>query len=801
MANHLRLLTDVPLPTKRRKGPPDLPPIDHAARATTLRGILEGLESAHRGIFSPPQALSDDEPETDAADLGEIVLKFSGRFMDDRGAFNYARMTALASSDDTRFYALTTAESRAIFADYAQTYIEGDNLEALTKKWRGLLDRIDGVELYDTDDRLAEGVIRPDNDLDGDLPQIDIALWPTSIADKSALKEGHRRVAAVRDVLSEFSQDDARVLVVAYDDTDPDRLLIRAQVNAPAFDAVAAHPYVEKVRGSLHASVTQRDLAAAPTPPDALLPEGAPIGIIDDLVVTDNPWLTDVVVEQRSFPEGFDYGEPTRHGTHVAGFAAWGDVRALLDPDCDVQPHPVYVARVAQANEHYDPQFVHNAAELVSDALDWFAEKEVRIVVLAFAYAFPDDGALTADLSAVIDEKCREHSLVVVVSAGNLNDIGNQHWKADYPKYLHDQTAKLAAPGTAALAVTVSSVAHDTALDATRWPHGLHIAERDQPAPFTRTGPIRTTTKSGRQKPEFAAHGGSWGWDQATDRIIYDDPNMAAVALIPPRRGRLFGAVWGTSYAAPQVAHQIARIQTRYPEASANLLRALTALSGKPPPDKHRPDRPLVATYGIPNADKVLESSSDSVIFVYEGKMLTNSYTVLEIPIPTEFATGDSHREFSVALAFDPPTRRSRRDYIAGKMKFDFHQKLTFREIAAIYAEQPSVAAAAADPTVIRHDKPKGVDLRPATRDTTAGTIIHRSFVKRNGGWNPDDAGYYLVITHEHSQWSPTQKKSYPQQEFALAVRIRDFDRPDVDLYALAQARLQARARARGGNQ
>lgn len=801
MADHLRLLGDIPLRTKRRSNgvPGDPPPFDRDAHATTLRGILEGLESARRAILSRALDSTADEPVTDAADLGEFVLKFSGRFSDDRGAFKKAGMTALAASDGTEFYALSTDASRRVFAEHAQSYIDGEqDLDVLTEKWRDLLDRIEGVELYDIADRLADGVLRPADDEAG-LSEIDIALWPTSIVDQGARKQGRQRVTAVRDVITASAHLDPRVAVVAYDDAHTDRLMVRARVNATTFDAVARHPYVEKIRGSLQVSVTQSDLDAAPTPTDRLLPEGAPIGIIDDLVVTANPWLEDVVVEQKSFPDGFDYGEPTRHGTHVAGFAAWGNVRALLDPDYDGQPHPIYVARVAQANEHLQPQFVGNAADLVSQALDWFAGKGVRIVVLAYAYSYADNGALTADLSAVVDEKCREHGLVVVVSAGNLTDIGHQHWHEDYPQYLDQHTAKIAAPGTAALAVTVGSVAHDTAVDRQRWPHGLHIAEPGQPAPFTRTGPIRGSNKAGRRKPEFASHGGSWGWDQSADAIIYDDPNIAAIALIPPRRGRVFGSVWGTSYAAPQVAHEIARIQTRYPEAGANLLRALTTLSAEPSQANASADTALAAAHGIPLADNVLESDTDSVIFVYEGEMATNSHTVLEIPIPVEFATGASHREFSVALAFDPPTRRSRRDYIAGRMQFDFHRKLTFREISDIYALQHSIAEVQANPNLRRYDKPTPVKMRPATQNTLADTVICRRYEMQQGGWSPDDAGYFLIITHEHSQWTTAQKSHYERQSFAVAVRIRDFSRPEIDLYALAQARLQDRARARGG--
>jgi hypothetical protein len=774
---------------------------DRHAHATTLRGVLEGLESTHRGIFETAVEETQEEPQTDATDLGEIVMKFTSRFRADSGPFNGAGMTALAYSDGTHFYALSTAQSRAIFRHYAQSYIDGgEDLEALTTTWRSVLDRIEGVSLYDVEDRLAGDVRRPDSD-DESLPEIDIALWPTSLADLRAKTEGVRRVRVVRDALDAASTQDPRVGVVAYDDAHPDRLLIRARVNARAFDVMATHPYVEKIRGSLEVTVSQSDLRAATEPDDVLLPEGAPIGIIDHLAITTNPWLYNVIVEQRSFPAGFDYGQPTRHGTHVAGFAAWGNVSALLDAGFDGQPHPVYVARVAQANDNYQPQFVGNAAELVGEALDWFAKVGVRIVVLAFAYSFPDNGALIADLSALIDEKSCEHGLVIVVSAGNNTDIGTKHWHSDYPGYLREHAAKVAAPGTAALAVTVGSVAHATALDRGRWPRGLPIAEQGAAAPFSRTGPLRGNNKAGRQKPEFAAHGGSWGWDQASSGLIYDDPNLAAIALIPPRNGRYFGAVWGTSYAAPQVAHELARIQTRYPDAGPNLLRALLALSGQAPPAKCNPDKPVTATYGVPNADNVLESDNQRVLFVYEGIMATNSHTILEVPIPPEFAAGAAQREFSVALAFDPPTRRSRRDYIAGKIQFDFHQKATFDELTRAYADQPTDAQVEADPQLRKHPKPKAVDLRPAPRDMSADTLICRRYKTKRDGWNRDDDDYYLVITHEHSPWTAAQKKHYPEQRFAVAIRIHDFDRPDIDLYALAQARLQERARVRGVSQ
>ena len=796
MADHLRLLAARPLPTKRvsQRVPPEQD-FDRGRHATTLRGILEGLESSTAGLFDLPTN-DDDDGEIDARDLGEIVLKFTGRFTGKSGPFNTAGMQALAFTDTAHFYALTNAQSRQLLRQYAQTYIDDpDNLESLVVAWREILDGIDGISLYSAEDRIAPTLSEPDDDT---TIELDIALWPTSLATRGARAEGDKRVTAVRALIDEFGQEDERVRVTAFDSEHSDRLLIRATVDTNTFRAVSQHPYVEKIRGPLQVSVSQRDLASTSAPGDTLLPEGAPIGIIDDLVVTANPWLNGVVVEQRSFPDGFAFGQPTRHGTHVAGFAAWGRVADLLDPDYDAQPHPIYVARVAQANEHFDPQFVGNASEIVAAALDWFAEEKVKVVVLAYAYAFADDGALISDLSATVDDKCREHDLVVVVSAGNVTSIDGKHWHADYPNYLNSDTARVAAPGTAALAVTVGSQAHDTALDRSRWPHGIHIADRGEAAPFSRTGPVRGTNKAGRQKPEFAGYGGTWGWDRATDQVILDDPNLAAIALIPPRNGRLFGAVWGTSYAAPQVAHEIARIKTRYPEAGANLLRALTALAGQAPPDTCDNDEAVVATYGVPNAAEALESESDRVTFVYEGVMATSSHTILEIPIPPEFARGALHRELRVALAYDPPTRRSRRDYIGGRITFDFHSKASFDDLARAYAEQPTEAEVKHNSSLTKYDKPKAVALRPPVSSLHSDTLVYRKYDTPKAGWAEDDQRYYLVLTHDHTPWwTKAQKKEYQTQRFAVAVRIHAVDHIEEDLYALAQARLQARARGR----
>lgn len=305
---------------------------------------------------------------------------------------------------------------------------------------------------------------------------------------------------------------------------------------------------------------------------------------------------------------------------------------------------------------------------------------------------------------------------------------------------------------------------------------------------------MRSTKAAGRQKPELAANGGNWAIDQATGNVIDDAAELAVTTLIPPTNGRLFGSATGTSLAAPRVAHEVAKIATRYPEAGSNLLRALTALSGGRRP---RPGDPMPefhsSTYGVPDASDVLESGDNRVFFTFEGKMPTNSHVVLELPIPEVFARGASSREIRVALAFDPPVRRSRKDYIAGRMEFAFIQREGLDAIRSAFARQPRRSERDADPSLTVTETLAGRKMIPPKTTFYSDTLMRRSYFSPSGGWDPDDADYYLVVTHEHSRWTEAQKRRYSEQSFAVAVEIWDHGRLNLDLYAEAQARLQQR--------
>ncbi|PZE94806.1 hypothetical protein DEI95_05125 [Curtobacterium sp. MCBD17_008] len=422
---------------------------------------------------------------------------------------------------------------------------------------------------------------------------------------------------------------------------------------------------------------------------------------------------------------------------------------------------------------------------------DWRSRKLSR--VKAAWNRMGSAGANTA--SACLARPPLMSVMVVVVSAGNLTDLPDgAHWFHNYPDYLADEFSRVASPGTAALAVTVGSTAHSDTMDPARFPGGQGIADVGKPSPFGRTGPVQSSSAAGRQKPEFSGPGGNWGWDENSGLIVERDPSLTPVTLRPSAGGRLFSNAWGTSYAAPRVAHEIADIADHYPDASANLLRALTALSGTPP---WQVPNPHAGTYGFPVAARVAESTADHAICVLEGEIETNSYQLVRLPIPAEFSAGRWDREVRVSLAYDPPVRRSRRDYIAGHMRFDLVRNYSEAQLQQIYREQPTRAERAAGAEWFERPGKRNLpDMRPVVTALGSDTLICRSF-RSGGAWDANDSDFYLVLEHTQSQWSDSQRAGYPSQRYGLAVELIRHETIDLDLHALMEAELRLESRGR----
>ena len=74
---------------------------------------------------------------------------------------------------------------------------------------------------------------------------------------------------------------------------------------------------------------------------------------------------------------------------------------------------------------------------------------------------------------------------------------------------------------------------------------------------------------------------------------------------------------------------------------------------------------------------------------IFDGDMAVDTVVIHPIPIPELFAQGRSAtRIVQVALAFDPPVRRQRREYLAGAMQLDLYRAIDIDDLADIVSRQ-----------------------------------------------------------------------------------------------------------------
>lgn len=800
MPDHLPLPAPVLLESRRRISGhnPDQGPLepDRHGHAATLAGVLAGLGLPYPGFDS--QVTEEEEESVDS----RIVLVFEGRAALERGPFRKWQMTPLAETDGNSYLVLSDAESRRTFANLVAQYGGDPGEWDRPESWRNQLDAITGVRLYGREDR-ASSELAELSFVGTEV--VDVLVWPSTLEDpRRRRKAAAARVAELENLVAAAAVGNAAVRVAAADPR-PDTTMLRIVADEELLDMLLDHPLVERIHPPVRPRVSHADLAGVTGPSVPVVPSGEPIGVIDDLV-HDNPYLVGAITARDSFPSGRTFSTPTGHGTQVAGIAAYGDIGSAVGPEVGLAaPLPIYGARIMEQDPG-DPSraiVVGPMHSQLEDALRWLHAQGVKIAVCSINADDPDDGALPSAATAMLDELSRELDMVVVVSAGNRPDPVQAHWLHDYPGYLLEPAARVAEPGAAALALTVGAVAKYDVLGSRGRTNQVAIAKSGQPSPFTRIGPVRGRTAGGTRKPEFAAHGGNYAWDSLLDSKVGHDPSMSVVTLAPPGLpgGRLVCVVDGTSFAAPFVAHQVGRIATRYPNAGANLLRALTALSARslPPMPGSGLDVTRVAAYGVPDAASVLESGAHRVILIYQGSIAPDSNVIHEIPVPDEFATGRIDQQVTVALAFDPPVRRSRRAYVAGSMAVDFVRNRDLDEVVDIYERQPTLAERAQDPALTWRPLPSGHDrpvLEPGSQALLSNTLIRRRVASTL--WSPDDDGYYLVVSHSSASWARTSDGPGESQDYALAIELAVRETVAIDLHALVRTRLAVRARIRG---
>lgn len=386
------------------------------------------------------------------------------------------------------------------------------------------------------------------------------------------------------------------------------------------------------------------------------------------------------------------------------------------------------------------------------------------------------------------DGLARDLDVVVIVSSGNRQPRDGDALEeavTGYPDYLLEPENHFFEPAGAMNIITVGSIAHGEGFDDrfTREARVQPITKEREPSPFSRVGP----GIGGATKPDLVDVGGTVIFDPTVGRLRggEDLPSAGVLSLHHLFLDRLFAAASGTSYAAPRVAFSAAQILSRFPAASANLIRALLIGSAEIPEPTvdcmsllDAEALRAVAGHGLIDLERAVFSDDARVVLYAEDELPVDYFGVYRLPIPEPFQTEPGKRSIRVTLAYDPPVRHTRTDYAGVGMSFRLirgcNSDLIFDHYRRRTAEDgpfPELAA--------RYN----CTLSPGPQVRERGTVqcATAAFRRTVEAYGND---YYLVVRCE-SGWAT----SLTTQRFAVVVEISHA--AEVKLYERIRQRIR----------
>jgi len=196
--------------------------------------------------------------------------------------------------------------------------------------------------------------------------------------------------------------------------------------------------------------------------------------------------------------------------------------------------------------------------------------------------------------------------------------------------------------------------------------------------------------------------------------------------------------------------------------------------------------RLCAAGFGRPIPELAAACGGPRAVMYFDGSLRTDTAVIHPVPIPERFARGAAERRISVSLAFDPPVRRQRREYLAGDMTFDLLRNVDERQIRERYERQGAQR-------VELFKTPQRIKLEPGVQASGNSALQVRHFRPRRLDPDVGDV-YYVVVTHRSAPWAEEGDQGY-----SLVVELVEEERVQVDLYAEVQqqVRLPARLRVR----
>jgi hypothetical protein len=311
-------------------------------------------------------------------------------------------------------------------------------------------------------------------------------------------------------------------------------------------------------------------------------------------------------------------------------------------------------------------------------------------------------------------------------------------------------------------------------------------------------------------KPELVGYGGNlvllpYGEGSWRD----NDPLLAEPSLCYDFNRRLLSVASGTSVAAPYVTHVCSLVEHRLGELtggqsfSANLIRALTVHSAEVPhaarewlslghskaEDHCREKR--VLGYGLPDPYRACYSDNNRAVLMAEDRLAERHFHLYSFELPEVFLERKGVRCIRVTLAFDPPVRGTRLEYMSRTMTMQLFQGLTTDEIRHAVAKLEGDATAVKLPDSKKHLTPTMLEWS-TIQSAVARSRYRNTFESRGDDPSVQRLWHVLVGCKHRFQTEETETR----QRYALVVSLEHSD-GRVQVYQPLREQILERVRQR----
>ena len=543
--------------------------------------------------------------------------------------------------------------------------------------------------------------------------------------------------------------------------------------------------------------------------------------IIDSGIVSNHPMLEKCMGGEENFQSGEAQTQDTvGHGTAVAGCAVYGDIGQSLENKNFSPSNWLFSAKVMYAENYLDGKpinAIYDPEKLLEhqfkDAVESFLtnpEYRIKVVNISLGNArevWHKHYQRQLPLAALIDELAFTFPHVVfIVSVGNQSPLNAYDSIADivanYPKYLlENDDFSIINPATAALALTIGSIAPDVQIEQERHGHGPEqiktaIAAAHQPSPFTRTG----LGINGMIKPELVEYGGNMILSEQCDRIVEDKGGQLPL-LHKQVTNPIIRFDVGSSFSAPKVAHLAGKIANQFPDKSANFIKNMLLVGADYPV---QPNKDFYATenkkkaeqvhlsvagYGLSQFDRAIHSFDNRAVLWDEGQITLNQIKVYSLQLPELFFTEAGKKKIIITLTFTPETRATRGDsYLGNRMEFHLFHSVSPQVLIEKYGVIENNADEVSIPDDLEQYK---VDFFPGGNTRKAGCHQKAWKLYQKEPKNRPESPLSLVLLNV-DKWINDEQRV---QDYCISVVFEH--EKEIALYAALQANIQTRTRVR----